>query len=140
MNLSKNVKITQVLVATATGTTTINTSVVDMQGYDGVVFLVSTGSAAADIGVKLQQGQVSDGSDAADLAGSKQLSDATQKAFVLDLYQPQERYVRAAIQRTTTTTIEAAWAIQYCGAKMPINNVTAAQAAKLLASPDEGTA
>lgn len=140
MNLGKNVKITKVLATTATGTTTINTSIVDMQGYDGVVFLASLGSAANNNGIKAQQGQASNMADAADLASSQQLSDGTQTDLVLELYQPQERYVRASIVRGTTTTIEAAWAIQYCGAKMPISNVTAAQAAKLLASPDEGTA
>lgn len=140
MNLSNNVKITKVSAAVATGTTTINSNPVDMQGYDGVVFLASLGSAAANNGLKAQQGQASNLSDAADLAGTLVSSNGTQTDLVLEVFRPQERYLRAAVVRGTTTTIEAIWAIQYAGSKMPINNVTAAQAAEIWASPAEGTA
>ncbi len=140
MNLGKAVKITKVKLTVATGTTTINSDIVDMQGYDGVLFLASIGTAAADNGVKAQQGAASNMSDAADLAGTKILSDATQKEFVLDIYRPLERYMRLAVIRPTTTTIEAVWAIQYQGNKKPVSNVTTAQATEVHVSPAEGTA
>lgn len=140
MNLVKDVKITKVLGNTTTGTSTVNTSTVDMQGYEGVVFLASISTAAANNGIKAQQGQQSGMGDAADLAGSQLLSDGTKTDLLLDIYRPQERYVRAAVIRGTTTVIDAVWAIQYMAGKKPVNNVTAAQALELWASPAEGTA
>lgn len=140
MNLSKNVKVTKVSATVAAGTTAVNGSTLDMQGFDGVLFLASIGTAANDNGIKAQQGQASNLSDAADLANTQVLSDGTKTDLVLEIYKPQERYVRVVAVRGTSTTVEAAWAIQYCGAKLPINNVTAAQVAELWASPAEGTA
>lgn len=140
MNLVKDVKITKVLGNTTTGTSTVNTSTVDMQGYEGVVFLASISTAAANNGIKAQQGQQSGMGDAADLAGSQLLSDGTKTDLLLDIYRPQDRYVRAAVIRGTTTVIDAVWAIQYMAGKKPVNNVTAAQALELWASPAEGTA
>lgn len=138
MNLSGEVKITKVLTNTVTGTTTINTTAVDMQGFEGVVFVASLSTAAANNGIKAQQGQAANLSDAADLAGSQILANKTD--FVLDIYRPTERYLRAAILRGTTTVIDAVWAIQYMSNKLPVGNITAAQAAELWASPAEGTA
>jgi len=140
MNLSNDVRITKVSGAVAAGTTAVNSAVVDMQGYDGVIFLASLGTAAANNGVKAQQGQVSNMSDAADLAGTLVSSNGTQTDLVLEIFRPRERYVRAAVVRGTTTTVDAIWAIQFMAAKMPVNNVTAAQAAEIWASPAEGTA
>lgn len=140
MNLVKDVKITKVLGYTATGTSTVNTNAVDMQGYEGVIFLASIASAANNNGVKAQQGQQSNMGDAADLAGTQLLSDGTKTDLLLEIYRPQERYVRASVIRGTTTVIESVWAIQYMAGKKPVNNVTAAQAVELWASPAEGTA
>lgn len=140
MNLSKNVKITKVSATASGATSDVNGTVVDMQGYAGVMFIVSLGTAAADNGVKAQQGEQSNLSDAADLAGTQVLSDGTQTDLVLDLYRPLKRYVRAVAVRGTSSTLEAMWAVQYAGSHKPDINVTAAQAAELHISPDEGTA
>lgn len=140
LGLSEEVKIDKVLVYTATGTTTINTDEVDMQGYDGVVFIASVGSSAADVGMKVQQDIVTGMSGAADLEGSKQLLDGTQKQIVVDIHRPLERFVRAAVIRATTTTIEAVWAIRYRARNLPVTNTNSVLAAKRLVSPAEGTA
>lgn len=140
MNLSKNVKITQVVGPTATGTTTIDGSVVDMQGFEGVLFVGSIVSAAANNGIKAQQGNVSNLSDAADLAGSQVLSDGTAKQFVLDVYKPQERYVRCQVVRGTTTVIDSVWAVQYGAEKLPVVSASASLLEELHVSPAEGTA
>ena len=139
MNISKETKIVKVLAPTATGTSTINTSVVDMQGYDGVIFLGSIGSAAANNGMKVQQGAISDGSAAADLAGSL-AGGASKTDLLVEVTKPQKRYVRAAVVRGTTTTIDCVWAILYRGIKQPVDNSGAAVAQKLLVAPIEGTA
>ena len=72
MQLSNQVKLQRVSDAVAAGTTAINGSVVDTQGFDGVVFVVAMGAitAGAVTSVKVQQGAASDLSDAADIAGT----------------------------------------------------------------------
>lgn len=138
--LSYETKYTLVSGVVSSGTTTINGSAVDMQGWLGVVFLVSYGTSAADNGIKAQQGKASGMGDAADLEGSKKLLDGTQKQVVLDIYKPDERYVRPSILRGTGTTIEAVWAIQYRPNSTPVDNATVNQATKVVTSPSEGTA
>ena len=140
MNLSSNVKISQVVGPTATGTTTIDGTTLDMQGYEGVLFVGSIVSAAANNGIKAQQGQQANLSDAADLAGSQVLSDGTKKQFVLDIYKPQERYVRCQVVRGTTTVIDSVWAVQYGAEKLPVVNTSAAIVDETHISPAEGVA
>jgi hypothetical protein len=140
MNLSNGVKITRVVGPTVAGTTTIDGTALDMQGYEGVVFVGSVVTAAVNNGIKAQQGQASNLSDAADLAGTAVLLDATKTQMVLDVYRPEERYVRCQVVRGTSTVIDSVWAIQYGARVEPVSNVTAAQAAELHVSPAEGTA
>jgi hypothetical protein len=140
MNLSSQVKVTKVHATEGAAAATHYSDIVDMANWDGVVFLASIGTAAADNGVNAQQDTDAAGGTMADLEGTKILSDATQTDFVLDLYRPKERYVRLAVLRCTSTTIEAVWAIQYRGRSMPVDNDTTAQAAEVHASPAEGTA
>lgn len=140
MNLSKHVKVIKISATVASGTTDVNGAVVDTQGFDGVVFLASLGTAANNNGVKAQQGQQSNLGDAADLAGSKVLSDGTQTDLLLEVHKPMERYVRPVVVRGTASTVEAIWAILYSPTKLPVDNATAAQAVELHISPDEGTA
>lgn len=140
MNLSKNVKVTKVKAYQAANTTTITSDEVDMANWDGVVFLASIGTAAANNGVKAQQDTVTGMGSAADLEGTSILSDATQTDFVLDIYRPREQFVRCAVVRGTSTTIESVWAIQYRGRKSPVDNDGTYQATETHASPAEGTA
>jgi len=139
-NLSKAVKITKVADYAAANTTDVNATRVDMAGYESVVFLASIGTAAANNGVKVQQDTATGMGSAADLEDSQLLSDGTQTEFVVEVYRPRERYVRLVVERGTSTTVEAVWAIQYGTRVLPIDNETAAQAYELNIEPDEGTA
>jgi len=140
MNEKQNVKITKVHAYESAAGSTHYSDILDMAGFEGVVFVASIGTAAANNGVNAQQDTDAAGGTMADLEGTKILSDATQTDFVLDIYRPTERYVRLAVLRGTSTTIEAVWAIQYGAHKMPTDNDTAAQASEVHASPAEGTA
>lgn len=140
MNLSEVVKITKVHAAEGAAAATHYSDIVDMADWDGVIFLASIGTAATNNGVKAQQDTDSAGATMADLEGTSILSDGTQTDFVLDIYRPSERYVRLAVLRGVSSTIESMWAIQYRGRKMPVDNETTAQAAEMHASPAEGTA
>lgn len=140
MPLSKGAKLTLISGKVAAGTSTITPTRVDMTGFGAVMFLIAVGTSATDIGAKVQQGAATGMGDAADLEGSLQLLDGTEKQIILDVRNPEEQYVRPAIVRTTSTEIEGVWALQYMPRDVPIDNNTAAQAVKLLERPAEGTA
>ncbi len=146
MNLSKEVKVTRVMNAVAAGTTNQNSTVLDMQGFEGVMFVAAFGALTATqvTSLKAQQGTLSDGSDMADLAGTLTgpLADTDgNKLLVLDVFRPQERYVRCVVGRgTANAVIDGVIAIQYCSRKAPTTHDTTVAFSELHVSPDEGTA
>ena len=146
MNLLRTTKVTRVLNAVAAGTTDQNGSTIDMQGWDGVVFLVAFGTitAGAVTSIKAQQGAASDLSDAADLEGTGvPVADTDDnKVAALDIVRPRERYVRVVVDRgTQNAVIDGAIAIQYRGRKAPTTHDTSTVVTpETHASPAEGTA
>jgi hypothetical protein len=141
MNLSSAVKISEHIPTTATGTTTINGTAVDMANYDGVLFVCKLSTAAANNTMKAQQDTAVGMGGAADLLGSAIVPGASDEILWIDLFKPQERFVRAAVLRGTTTVIEWCIAIQYTARLRPVSNALAGTiAGKVLASPIEGTA
>lgn len=142
MNLSSAVKVLEHIPTTVTGTTTINGTAVDMANFDGVLFVCKITTAAANNTMKAQQDTAVGMGSAADLLGSAVvLGGASDEILWIDLYKPQERFVRAAVLRGTTTVIEWAIAIQYTARLRPVSNALAGTiAGKVLASPIEGTA
>jgi hypothetical protein len=139
MNLSKNTKITKIIAAQAAGTGTTNGSTLDMQGFEGVMFVGGAmGTADAGNYVKAQQGAQSDLSDAADLEGTKITPGDDGDAINLDLYRPTKRYVRPVAVRGASSTLGDLYAIQYSGCKPPLDD--SAVDSELHVSPDEGTA
>jgi hypothetical protein len=146
MNLSKSVKVTRALNSVAAGTTPQNGSVIDMSGFEGVQFVALFGALTATqvTSLKVQQGNLADGSDMADLAGSAHaaLADTDgNKCLVTDVFRPQKRYVRAVVTRgTTNAVIDGVIALQYSPRVKPVTNDATVKATKLLVSPDEGIA
>jgi hypothetical protein len=141
MNLSSAVKISEHIATTATGTTTINGTAVDMANYDGVLFVCKLSTAAANNTMKAQQDTAVGMGSAADLLGSAIVPGASDEILWIDLFKPQERFVRAAVLRGTTTVIEWCIAIQYTARLRPVSNALAGTiAGKVLSSPIEGTA
>lgn len=146
LNLSRGVKITRVMNSQAAATTDVNSSTIDMANWEGVVFIAAVGALTATqvTQIKAQQGQLADASDMADLAGSNTgpFADADgNKMLVLDLYQPQERYVRCVVDRgTANAVVDGVIAIQYGSRKAPTTHDTSVKATKFLQSPAEGTA
>lgn len=119
--LSQNSKIELVKAAQIAATSAIESNVVDMSGYDGVLFLTRFGTAAANNSVKVQQGEESNLSDAVDLEGSGVVSgaDPSNEAIYVDVYKPNKRYVRLYATRGTSSTLGEIWAIKYCPRKAP---------------------
>jgi len=143
MNLSKHVKFRKVADPTDAGTGAVNSTAVDMAGYDGVLFLTSIGTANANNTINAAQGAQANGGDAADLEGTKVTPGDDNSGAWLDVYKPADRYVRLEVARGASTTVGDIWAILYQGRILPeaaANLVTDELIGELHISPDEGTA
>lgn len=144
MNLSKEIKVTRVMNGVAAGVTAQNSSSVDMQNFDSVMFVAMFGSITAGAVTSVNAAQSDDDSTFADLAGTGITvadSDGDQVA-VIDLERPVGRYVRCEISRATqNAVIDGVLAIQYRGRTKPTtHDVSTVIASELHVSPDEGTA
>jgi hypothetical protein len=135
--LFDEVKVTRVKAAVAAGTTDQVSSIVDMQGFDGVMFVGCFGTSATNNGLTVQQSADSGMSGGADLAGSSVLLDATQLVAVQDIQRPAKRYLTATAKRGTSTTLDSILAIQYKARTLPVVNTVVGE--KNL-TPAEGTA
>lgn len=140
MNLSKNTKLIKVKAGQTTATDPVESDVVDMSGFEGVMFFGSVATANAGNFGKVQQGQQSNGGDMADLAGTKVVPGDSGDSFLIDVYRPRERYVRCVIIRAGTTTVTGdIYALLYRAAKAPTSQGATIDA-EVHASPAEGTA
>lgn len=141
--LTENVKLVKVSDAAIAGTSAVNGASVDLGGdgggWDGVVFLSSIGTAAANNLMKVQGSD--DNSSFADLASSEVDTGATDKNQYVDIQRPQHRYLRPVLTRGTSTTVEAVWALLYRGTSRPVSqDVAGTLYGKRLVSPAAGTA
>ena len=142
-SLLDNARVTKVKATQSSAGTTVDSDSVDMQGYEGVLFLTSIGTANSGNFITVQQSSDDGSSDAfTNLENTKVSSDGTSTDLLAEVYQPQERYVRCHVDRSgANTTVEAIWAIQFNTRKAPIDNASPADTeAETHLSPAEGTA
>jgi len=146
MNISKNVKISGAIAPAAgvAAQTDIEGTILDMQGFEGVLMVIRFGTitTSAVTVIKARQGAANNLSDAADLLGSGQdiADDDDEKIFYIDLFKPTERYVQLYVVRGTQDAIVAeARYIQYRARKKPTTQGTNVSG-ETLVSPAEGTA
>lgn len=146
-NLSKNVKITQVITPTdgAAAQTAINSDSVDMSGFESVLFVVTTGAITATAVTSINAAQSADDITFADLLGTGQ-SIAVAEAediFYIDVVKPIDRYVRLEVARATAdAVISSCIAYQYgtpSARKTPTTHGSTVNG-ELHVSPAEGTA
>lgn len=145
--LTNYAKTIRVINATAAGATTINGAVVDMAGYESVRFVVWFGAIVATsvTTIKGQMGSASNGSDAADIAGTSTGPIVAggaddNKCLILEIYRPLLRYVRVVVLRATAnSTIDSGAAELFEGQFFPIAKDTTVSAQKVLTSPALGT-
>lgn len=135
--LSDNIKVT-VDAPTAAGTTAIDSTAIDMTGFDGVLFIVKLGTAAANNTAKAQEDTVTGFGTVQDLAGSLTAAGVTNKVLMIDLERPVKQWVRVEVARGTSTTIDSIIAIQYKARSLPITQLLTTL--KQLHEPAEGTA
>lgn len=142
-NLMSGVKLTKVADHTTAGTTDVESSIIDMKGYEGVVFFTSLGTAAADNLIKVQQDDANGAGGMADLTGTGVTSGASpsNEDLWVEVYRPTKRYVRAVVVIDTSSTCESVYALQYGARQFPVDNTTSGTIeGEIHAEPAEGTA
>lgn len=142
MYLSDKVKLIKVADHSTANMTAVNSTGVDVSGYEGVLFITSFGTAAANNTVNLAQSD-DDGSadDYTDLTGTSVASGTSDEDVWLDVHRPTKRYVRLEAARGTSTTLESVWAILYGARSQPVDNTTSGTiTGESHNSPAEGTA
>lgn len=138
MNLSKNAKVVRVKLAQTSAGTAINSDSVDMQGFEGVMFFGSFGTANASNFANAAQSE--DDSSFADLKDTKVVPGDNNDSFLIDVYRPTERYVRCEIDRGGANTATGdIYAVLYGAHKAPVTHGTTIDA-ETHVSPAEGTA
>lgn len=139
--LMNNVKITLVKAAQIEAGTDVTTDIIDMAGFEGVVFFGTIATANTANYIYAQQDTASNGATMADLAGTKVVAAANGQVVWLDIYKPEKRYVRAYIERGGANTATGDfYAIQYQGRKGLISNLVANKLiGEIHISPAEGT-
>lgn len=105
------------LAAGVAAQTTINGSIIDMQGFDGVLFMLNIGAITTGgvQSVKLQHGDQAGGGDMADVLGSAQtIADSEDNTVrFLEMTKPSKRYCRIVVSRATQDSAFAASALPY---------------------------
>lgn len=143
-NLLGNVKITRVLAAVADGQAASASDILDMEGFEGVLFIakvadVTNGSVLT---LAAQQNTLNSASGMATLDGSvtytADATDADDDLLVLDVFKPRERYVRAVFTSATQNAVkDGVIAIQYGARKVPITQGSTVLDSDTLISPAE---
>ena len=121
MNLSKDIKVTVVAAAAAAAQTAVVSDVLDMQGWSGVMFIALTGDVTDGSVLTLtakgnSANHTSSPTPVAQGAATftAGASDADSKALMVDVYEPQLRYMFASLTRTTANAVVGGIiAIQY---------------------------
>jgi len=131
MQLTNDVKITVVSPAAAAAQTAINSSVLDMSGYEGVMFIALLGDVTTTSILTLTAkgntaNSVSSPSPVTQKATAAFTADATSadsKALVVDVYKPAMQYIFANLTRTVADAIVGGIiAIQYNANNKPTTN------------------
>ena len=141
--LSKNIKLILAKPAQAASTDAVPSDVIDMQGFEGVLFVTRFGTANDGNFIKVQQGALPDLSDAVDLKGTKVVSgtDPSNEVCAIDIYKPTKRYLRLHATRGTSSTLGDTYAIQYQARKAPpVSALSGTLVIETHVSPEEGTA
>lgn len=142
-NLLSNVKVTRVVAAVVAGQAATTGDILDMEGYEGVLFIAKFADVtnAAVLTLAAQGGNVAAGTDMATLAGSVTHTAASDAGddddlLVLDVVKPIHRYIRPVLTSATQDAVkDGVIAIQYGARKVPITQGTTVLDSDTLISP-----
>jgi hypothetical protein len=146
MQFALNHKVIRVLDSSAAGAATVTGPSVNMMDFEGVVFIVQFGPITGGApGVKAQGGQLANGSDAADLAGTDTADNlpypTSNQCVVLDVYRPEFPFITPVVTGAADAAINSVIAILYGPRSKPTANdpITVATT-NAVVSPALGTA
>lgn len=147
LNFIKNFEISEVLAPiSAASSTDSNSDIMDMAGWEGIVFIVPiTDSVATGVAtITAQQNTVNSDIGMAALSGASATAtcvvndDLNNQLLVLEVHKPRERYVQIAV---TSATANIAFgngiAIRYRNRKLPITDASTVLDATIVRSPAE---
>lgn len=144
MSLLKNVKITRVANAAVAAQTDVVGSILDMAGFDGVMFVALYGDVTdtSALQLKAEQNTANSGTGMAALVGGPSFAagptNADNGALVLDVYKPREQFVRPVLKRgTANAVVDGILAIQYGAMSKPTVQSASVIASTLLNDPNE---
>ncbi|MBN2024076.1 MAG: hypothetical protein JW809_14935 [Pirellulales bacterium] len=134
--LSEDVKLTLVQPGLADGQTDPDSARVDMQGFDGVMFVGVVGTITGSGTVELAVKQADTDIVGAALAGASATAEGSansDKLLVIDIDKPRKRYVGTTLTRAVANSIYGGTiAIQYKGRNKPVVTAAAQLAADIV--------
>lgn len=142
LSMLKDCLITRVSNAAVAGTTDIDTDVLDMTGYDGVMFVAALGDATSTSVLELH----AYGNTASSISSPTPVeitddnvqytagaSDADNKLLVLDVVRPSKRYIFARLRiDTANCVVDGIIAIQYRSRNRPVTQGSTVLASALV--------
>jgi len=144
MDLVSNWKATRVSNAVVAGTTDVNSSSVDMSGFESVIFIVSFGAITATAVTSIKAGQSADDVTFNDLKDSGiTVADSDDNQIVLlEIVRPIDRHVRCTVDRgTANAVIDGIVALQGRALEAAVtHDVASVVGSELHHAPAEGTA
>lgn len=105
-------------IAPISSSANVNGTALDMQGWDGCMFIFNLGTIASggtfDARIVSSANANMSGATNITNAALTQVTSATpNNAFIIDVYRPTDRYVRSATQPATAAVLHTATAIRY---------------------------
>jgi hypothetical protein len=105
-------------IAAQTASANVNGTALDMQGWDGCLFIFNLGAMASGATfdarlVSSANANMSGAANVTNAALTQVLNTANTNAVAIDLYRPTDRYIRSATMPATANTTFSATAIRY---------------------------
>lgn len=142
LSLARNVAVDRVSNAVAAGTTDVNCTSVDMEGFETATFVVSFGTITATAVTSIQIDHSSDNTTWNAVAGSKVTvpDTASNKVAITETVRPTLRYVRCTVDRgTANAVIDGVVAIRSNARKAPITQGATVQGTTIIVGSTTGT-
>lgn len=140
--LSNQLKLDTASAYATAATSSVTGTGYDCSGYEGILFYVKVGTAAADNYLKAQYSSDDASTDAySDIEDSGVEVGASDEGIWLEVKNPIKKWVKPVLLRGTSSTADPIIAIRGGARALPIDNTTAGTIhGKALISPAEGTA
>jgi hypothetical protein len=119
----ENMKLRLSAAAATSAGTAVAGALLDMQGFERAVAFATIATANAGNYLKWQHGDASDGSDLADLEGTKVVAAANGDIVACEIENPQKRYLKPVLIRAGANTATGDLYVMQSGARvLPVSN------------------